>query len=154
MMPRERIIAEAMEWEGTPYVPEARVKGRQGGADCLTFAVGVYENCGLIPKQTIPHYSKDWHLHQTEEIYLNAVLEYCVEVDAPLPGDLVMWKFGHCFSHSAIVINWPLIIHAWARRPVGPDDALRRSVLTTVHEVISLRGQPRPRRYFRLKSLA
>ncbi|MBI3447224.1 MAG: hydrolase [Magnetospirillum sp.] len=31
---------------------------------------------------------------------------------APLPGDLVLYKVGHCHAHGAIVIAWPRIIHA------------------------------------------
>ncbi len=152
MITREQVVAEAMTWEHTPYVANARVKGRNGGVDCLTFIAGVYEATGVIPPQTIPRYSKDWHLHQTEELYLDGISPYCYEIfETPLPGDLVMWKFGHTFSHSAIVLNWPRIIHAWGGRPVGPDDALRKTFLTTIHEVIALRGTPRLRRYFRPK---
>jgi cell wall-associated NlpC family hydrolase len=146
---RAAVVKEAMEWEGTPYMPCARVKGKNGGVDCLTFVAGVFEAAGVIDPVVIPHYPRDWHLHQKEERYMNGVREYCNEIEGPpLPGDIVLWKFGHCFAHGAIVIKWPMIIHAWANRPVCPDNAEQYSILKTVHEVIELRGTPRPKKFF------
>ena len=34
-------------------------------------------------------------------------------VAEPLPGDIVLYKFGRCFSHAGIVIAWPQIIHSY-----------------------------------------
>ena len=155
---RKRVVAEALTWAQTPYIPSGRIKGPNGGVDCLTFLAGVYENAGVIPRLSIPHYPHDWHLHQDAELYLlgkdttPGMLHFCREIEGPpKPADIVLWKFGKCFSHAAIVIEWPKIIHAWSKRPVCPDDAMRKTILTTVHEVIALRGQPRPRRYFTVK---
>ena len=156
---RNRVVAEALTWEGTPYIPHGRIKGKDGGCDCLTFVAGVYENAGVIDRLPIPHYNRDWHLHDNVELYLfgkddtPGMLHFCDEITGPpQPADIVLWKFGKRFSHAAIVIEWPRIIHAWVRRPVAPDDALRKTILTTVHEVIAERGKPRPRRYFQVKN--
>lgn len=154
---RSALVAEALGWIGTPYVSNGRVKGRAGGADCLTFIAGAFEDAGQILPLAIPAYAPDWHLNQTEELYLQGVRDHCVEVSPPparlpLPGDIVMWKFGHCFSHAAIVVKWPIVVHAYCRRPIGRDDADRTSILSTIHETRALRGQPRPRKFFSLKS--
>jgi cell wall-associated NlpC family hydrolase len=157
---RASVIDEAMSWRGTPYIPSGRIKGVNGGCDCLTFLVGVFENAGIIPEgQPLPVYAHDWHLHNHTEYYLlgkddmPGVLHFCREVDGSemKPGDVVLWKFGLDYSHAAIVVDWPQIIHAFSRRPVGVDDALRKTVLLKIHEVIALRNTPRPRRYFRVK---
>ena len=155
---RARVITEALEWIGTPYVDHARVKGRNGGADCLTFIAGVYESAGVIDRLAIPHYAHDWHLHSDDEHYLNGkdggpgMLHFCEEIEGPpLPADIAMWKFGLSFSHSSIVIKWPLIIHTVRNRGVGRDDAERRTILRMIHENIPERGQPRPRKFFRVK---
>ena len=154
---REAVIAEALEWVGTPYVSNARVKGKNGGCDCLTFLATVYELAGVIDPLPIPHYPQDWHLHQDAELYLfgkdetPGVLNFCREIEGPPQrGDLVLFKFGKCFSHSAIVINWPTIIHAWARQPVNTDDAFQNQRLVVMNEVRP-RGLPRPRKYFTVK---
>lgn len=153
---RAAVVREAMEWEGTPYRTGARVKGRNGGADCLTSIAGVFANAGLTPHIDIPHYPRDWHLHQEAELYLDGLREWCRDVAppperAPEPGDIVMWKFGKCFSHGAIVVAWPIIIHAYCGRPFGRDDAMRTSVLSKIHERREMRGQPRPRLFFTFK---
>ena len=51
------------------------------------------------------------------------MLCYAHEVEAPEPGDVALFKFGRCFSHSAIVTDWPLMIHAWNTGGVLRGDA-------------------------------
>lgn len=145
---RHAVIAEALSWAGTPYHANARVKG--AGADCLTFLAGVYEACGVIPPVDIPHYPADWHMHRDEERYLGGVLRYCQEISGPpLPGDIALWRFGRCFSHGAIVLDWPRIIHAYIGRRCGPDDAHANQMLRFVGEPAADHGRLRPRRFFR-----
>lgn len=150
---REAVVREAMSWQGTPYHPNARVKGQ--GVDCLTFVVGVYENVGLIPKVDIPHYPPDWHFHTADPRYMDAVLQYCDEVSVPERGGLVMFRFARQFAHSAIVLNWPMIIHAHMPmgNPTGPEDAERSGELRRVgkSEDLVLGGKPRPKKFFTLK---
>jgi cell wall-associated NlpC family hydrolase len=134
---RARVVEEAREWLGTPYRPAQRVKGRAGGVDCLTFVVEVYERAGIIPPYVVPFYPQDWHLHRDVERYLEGVLEYAHEIDgAPQPGDVALFRFGRCFAHGGIVIQWPQMIHAWNGMGVVPVDATQ-----------ALLGG-RPRRFF------
>ena len=42
----------------------------------------------------------------------------------PQPADFVVFKFGRAFSHGAIVVNWPAIIHSYIPRGVMLGDAL------------------------------
>ena len=162
---RAAVVAEAMSWRGTPYHTGARVKGKNGGVDCLTFLAGVFEAAGEAPHLEIPHYPPDWHLHQGAEHYLEGkdatpgILHFCTEVPGPpervpQPGDIVMFKFGHCFAHGAIVTAWPEVIHAYGNRPVGRDDADRTSVLRHTIERVGHRNEPRARKFFSLKSWA
>lgn len=106
---RKRIVKEALSWSRTPYHHEAEVKG--GGVDCAMFLVKVYSDLGLIPYFDPRPYSPQWHLHHSEEIYLRFVEKHAKKVDMPLPGDVVLYKFGRCISHGAIVVDWPIIIH-------------------------------------------
>jgi cell wall-associated NlpC family hydrolase len=64
---RQRVVAEALGWLGTPYRPAQRVKGPAGGADCLTLVVEVYERAGILPHYEVPYYPLDWHLHRSIE---------------------------------------------------------------------------------------
>lgn len=113
---RVAIVEEAISWIGTPYHHEGRVKGARGGIDCAMLLAEVYARAGMITPVTVPHYPSDWHMHNSEELYLN-VVERCgghklPEGELPLPGDIVLYKIGHCLSHGGIVIQWPKIVHA------------------------------------------
>ena len=122
---RRQIVRAAREWLGTPYHHQARVKG--AGADCAMFPLAVYQECGLLPVDyRRPQYSVQWHLHRSEELYLRELEKFCFEISgSPQPGDFVVFKFGRTFSHGAIVLDWPRIIHAYIPRGVVMADALR-----------------------------
>ena len=105
------MVREALAWENTPYHPRARLKGV--GVDCAQFPAAVYEAAGLI-EHIAPAYSAQWMLHRDEEQFLGWVRRYAREIGRSEvgPGDFGIWKFGRCFSHGAIVIDPPLVIHA------------------------------------------
>lgn len=111
---RSLILAAARGWIGTPYHTGGRVKGV--GVDCLTLLAEVYLEAGAIAGVDIPYYPPDWHLHQERERYLEGLQEYAREVESPQPGDIALWRFGRCFSHGAIVMAWPVVIHAEIRQ--------------------------------------
>jgi cell wall-associated NlpC family hydrolase len=122
---RTEIIRAAREWLGTPYHHCARIK--KAGADCAMFPLAVYQECGILPADfQPPSYSMQWHLHRSEEMYLQTIAPFVQEKkDAPLPADFVVFKFGRAFSHGAIVVEWPLIIHSYIPHGVLLGDALR-----------------------------
>jgi cell wall-associated NlpC family hydrolase len=143
---RDMVVAEALSWEGTPYHHAGRIKGV--GADCAMYPAEVYAAAGMIPPVVISDYPRDWHQHRNEERYLAMVLDHARELaegEAPLPGDFLLWKIGHCFAHGAIVLEWPAVIHAVAGQGVVRDDASQRSRL-----FFDARTGWRPRRAFTL----
>ena len=126
---QQKVINEALTWKGTPYHRGARLKG--GGVDCGQFLIGVYEAAGILePGECDPgYYPHEIHLHRSEERYLEWILKYCDPVDTPLPGDIAMFKFGKSSSHSAIIIDWPLVIHSYVGHGVilsAANEALLR----------------------------
>ena len=125
MRARRRVVAEARSWLGTPYHHNQRVKG--AGVDCANLPAAVYAAAGVIPEIAAEDYSPQWHLHRDQERYLGRVLDHAVEFAGPPgPGDFVLWKVGRCYAHGAIVIEWPVIIHAAAgAKAVILGDALR-----------------------------
>jgi len=109
---RLAVLEEAQLWLGTPYHHMGRVKG--AGTDCLMMLAEVYEAAGIVPHIEVPFYSPDWHLHREAERYLEGMMRYAREIAGPpQPGDVALFKFGRCFAHGAIVIEWPRLIHAW-----------------------------------------
>ena len=129
---RAGVVAEARSWLGTPYHHMGRVKG--GGCDCLTFVAEVYERSGVLPHIDVGFYRPDFMKHRGEERYLEGCLAHGVEVAAPQPGDIALFRprrWSLVFCHSGIVTDWPEIIHAAPRYGVmmgnGTQGLLRGS---------------------------
>ena len=122
---RNNIVCAAKDWLGTPYHHHARVK--HAGADCAMFPLAVYQECGVLPREyRPPQYSVQWHLHRSEELYLNEIKKFVEETEGPpQPADFVVFRFGRTYSHGAIVVEWPIVIHAYIPHGVLLSDALR-----------------------------
>ncbi len=141
---RDKVIAVAKTWLETPYHTGGRIKGV--GVDCLTLLAEIFAEAGIVAPINIPYYPGDWHLHRSSERYLEGLLKYTREIKTPLPGDIALWKFGRCFSHGAIVIEWPIIIHAYVDRACTLEDVSKALWLTHIGENIT--GNLRPVRFF------
>ena len=144
---RARVVDVAMTWLGTPYHHAGRVKG--AGVDCLTLLAEVFREAGVVEPVEVPFYPMDWMHHRDAERYLEGLMQYAKPIDGPpQTGDIVLWKVGRCFSHGAIVTNWPQIIHAQAGRVVTLEDAENAAWLTHVGENVAGKGKPREKRFF------
>jgi len=133
---RQAVVAEALTWVGTPFHHEARLKGK--GVDCAQLLIGVYSAPGVDAIEAFEpkHYSYQWHLHRSEEIYLVILRQLGHEIPGPpLPGDVAVWKVGRAYSHAAIVIDWPLVVHACAP-PLGR--CLRENALESALKLAKL----------------
>jgi cell wall-associated NlpC family hydrolase len=109
---QERVIAEAMTWQNTRYHHAANIKG--GGVDCVMLLVEVFKALEMIPQAFDPRpYTRDWHLHNEVELYLGGIEHLADPVDAAQPGDIALFQFGRCISHGALVLQWPLVLHAY-----------------------------------------
>ena len=140
---RAAVVAEARSWIKTPFHDCAGIKGV--GTDCAHLPYKVYQACGIVPAIDIPSYTPQFMMHSSVERFLAIVLPHAVEVPYPTgPGDLVLWQFGRSFSHGAIILDWPRIIHAHSKAGgVIEDDAERNAMLVRDH-----RGHARARKFF------
>ena len=120
---RTAVVQEGLSWLKTPYHHRAREKG--AGVDCGMILLAIYEAAGVLPHIAPEAYPQDWHLYRSEERYLGYAQEHLHQIEGPpLPGDIALFRFGRCVSHGALVIQWPMILHAY--RPAGEvvlDDA-------------------------------
>src|ERR1700722_5813082 len=106
---RAAVVAEARSWLGTPYHNCADIKGV--GVDCGMLIVRVFVDTGLCDPFDPRPYPSDWHLHRSEEKYLGFVFDRCSEIPflacpqageggvGALPGDVIVFRFGRCYSH-------------------------------------------------------
>lgn len=74
-------------------------------------------------------------LHADKELYRGWAESLCDLVAEPQAGDLALFRFGRMYSHGAIVVEWPEVIHAdphahriWKTSAMQPPLA-RRDVL-------------------------
>jgi hypothetical protein len=114
---RAAVVAEAMRWTGTPFAMNCAIRGV--GVDCARLAAAVYVECGLLSPlvlATLPHFAADWARHTSDEGYLRLVQQHLREVDAPLPGDMAIFKLERIWAHGAIIMQaWPTIMHVCRR---------------------------------------
>ena len=120
---RYAIVREARSWVYTPFHVKGRVKGRQGGVDCGTFLLEVFERVGIIGPEDEGVYGGDWFAHATDEWYEFKVLRHCMKVIEAnclatrevKPGNVILVKIeerSKVFCHGAIVTGWPRVVHA------------------------------------------
>jgi len=174
---RAAVVRCAQEWLRTPYHHRGRIKG--AGVDCAMLLAEVYAEAGFVAPLAVPHYPPDWHLHRDAERYLGVLLNHAVEyvpdftaTDHPhpdptplrgrereggalptrpiLPADIALWRFGRCFSHGAIVVDWPVVIHAYLGRGCMLEDAAKAEWLSRIGEGRDAHAKPRPVKFFTL----
>lgn len=113
---RADVCTRALSWQGTPWHHRARLRGV--GVDCAQLLIAVYSEAGLFDAFDPGDYPIDSMLHSDREIFRGWCERYGRQVPAPQPGDAVVWKFGRCYSHGGIVLDWPgRVLHAY--RPFG-----------------------------------
>lgn len=123
---RNKVVEETKSWVGTPYRHYSMKKGL--GADCGLFIMGVYDNLGLIKYEMPEFYPRDWAYHKpVGEMFVSIVRKYCYEIqkDCVKLGDIIVYKFGKCLSHAAILIEDDMIVHSEV--PVGVTTSNRRT---------------------------
>ena len=119
---RVAVVAEARTWLGTPFHHMGQVKGKNGGVDCAFLALMVYRAAlpHRVPAFEPGYYAPTWNMSRAGaagEPYLASVLATpgvaeLGENENPLPGDLALFHWGLAWAHGAIVVAWPLVIHA------------------------------------------
>jgi NlpC/P60 family putative phage cell wall peptidase len=128
---RAAVVAEARTWIATPYHNCADIKGV--GVDCGMLIVRVFVDLGLVPHFDPRPYSPDWHMHRSEEQYLDWVKQHCREIDplveAPQQGDIMVFRYGRCYSHGGIVTQTePLkIVHAFSPARLVFEDTVAQN---------------------------
>jgi cell wall-associated NlpC family hydrolase len=146
---RAKVVAEALTWIGTPYVQQGDIKGPRGAVDCSMLLVRCWVDAGVFQPFDPRPYPPTWHMHHGDERYLAWMQALSEEVAQPAPGDVALWRFGKCFSHSGIVTRPGEVANA--------SSLHRRCTLNNTSEAWltwtnarRARPTPRPVKYFDL----
>lgn len=110
---QDKVLQEARTWLGTPWHHEGGVKG--AGVDCAMLLVRVFGEVGAIPLIDPRPYPIDHMMHSGTERFMGWLEQFADPVTEgdPQPADVVVYRVGRCYSHGAIVEEWPNIIHAF-----------------------------------------
>lgn len=116
---KKALYEELQSWLYTPFSHRTGVKGL--GCDCIHLVLRTYESDrvkALKPGRVrVPVYPKDWHIHSSEELLLNALKSslFLEEVDFtdPMDGDILLHYFDLTNSHTALYCNG-FVYHAIA----------------------------------------
>ena len=111
---RLRLIAEAREWIGTPYLHRASCKGQ--GADCLGLVRGVWRAVLGDEPVALPAYAPDWAEATRAEQMMEAAQRHLlpVEIAEMQPGDVLLfrWRAHLPAKHAAILVTPERMVHA------------------------------------------
>lgn len=111
---RDRIVAEARAWIGTPYRHQASLKGV--GCDCLGLIRGVWRTLYGAEPEATPAYAPDWAEATGAEALAAAAQRHMIGIDprAFSSGDLLLfrWRSGFPAKHAAIATAADLMVHA------------------------------------------
>ena len=108
----ERLRIEAESWYKTPY--KHRAMKKQRGCDCIHFVIGLFKPFGILPvnTKTIPEYSRDRHLHNTQSLLSDNFKKYKnfkdVFIDGKkdfMDGDVLLFKVGKTIGHAGVFCN-------------------------------------------------
>lgn len=118
---RQRVLACARAWRGTPFVKQGDVLGV--GVDCAMLLLRTFQAAGIVPAD-LPDprpYPDGWFLRRDDTRYAASMLEHGRRLEPGerlLPADVALFQSGRAAAHGTIVTAWPRVIHA---RP-GDDD--------------------------------
>lgn len=119
----DRILAEAREWIGTPYLHQASVKG--AGTDCLGLLRGVWRVVVGPEPVIVPPYSEDWAQPSGQEVLAAAACRWLVAkpLSQAARGDVLLFRMreGGIAKHLGIQSDIgaePRFIHAYSGHAV------------------------------------
>ena len=122
-MKKAEVVKVVNSWLETPYHHRQRVKGKNGGVDCIQFLVGVALEIGVYPGdpgQEIPYYSTEWHLHKNEELLRTEMAKIGMREKPVCEAqvcDVLGFKFGKAMAHLGVLTGKNLIVHALMQPP-------------------------------------
>lgn len=111
---RARLVREARDWIGTPYLHRASCKGH--GADCLGLVRGVWRAVLGAEPQGLPAYAPDWAEASRTEQMMQAAGRHMrtVALGDITPGDVLLfrWRAHLPAKHAAILVSADRMVHA------------------------------------------
>jgi NlpC/P60 family putative phage cell wall peptidase len=114
-IPRQRIVAAARGWLGTPYHHQASLRGV--GSDCLGLIRGLWREIYGEEPEAMPAYTTDWGSATGSETLLAAASRHLIkleDVSEAMPGDVLVFRMRDqgVAKHAGILTGHSRLVHA------------------------------------------
>jgi cell wall-associated NlpC family hydrolase len=123
MIPASRLVKEARSLIGTPWIHQGR---NAGGVDCVGYIEYCARRAGLDLPQLVGIKDSADYGRLPDPYLLELVKSHCIQIDEPINGALLLFKFdGHQHpSHQGIYADGN-VIHALTTRKAVVEHGLR-----------------------------
>ncbi|HUV65468.1 MAG TPA: NlpC/P60 family protein [Sedimentisphaerales bacterium] len=111
---QRQLVRTVWEWKGVPFLHRGMTRR---GCDCTGLLIGCLKEMLPTAHYQLRTYPHDWNLHAGSGDYIR---EELIKIASPYegriePGDVLLFRFGRCIAHCAIVVAGKIFIHAHVR---------------------------------------
>lgn len=123
---QKQFAEEAIRWADLK-VPYRHRGETDKGCDCTGLIIGILTKLNKLRNYKRVKYKYDWNIHAgASDIITEELLKIGdFVIDNPEVGDIFLFKFGKCNSHTGIIINDNTFIHSTG----GANGYCRRAIL-------------------------
>jgi NlpC/P60 family putative phage cell wall peptidase len=110
---RDRIVAAARRWIGTPYRHQAEILG--AGCDCLGLVRGVWRELYGSEPMRVPNYRADWRDGRHAGELLEAAEALLVHAPGDvMAGQVILFRLGRTSvpKHCGVAVSPDRFVHA------------------------------------------
>ena len=111
----------AASWVGTPFSPNSRCKGKNGGVSCQMLAEQVHRESGFPFSFDAESGPMSWGGRSSksliDEFLSNKKELQALPPDDIRPGDVLGFRIGKCLHHLGVCINEHEFIHCMRGAP-------------------------------------
>ena len=118
-----RLDQIAASWLGTPFMPNAAIKG--AGVSCQKLVTAIYKECGHLPADfECEEGPMSWSRAQKESLiekFMAKQSQYFAAFEFPtliFSGDMLGFKIDGCVHHCGVMLGEGRFIHCWQRNGV------------------------------------
>lgn len=126
---RDKIVQLAKEYaeSNVPYVHRGHSRK---GCDCTGILLAIIQEIGFMRDYILPYYPEDWNLHKSRENILNEIKKVAdrIELAKASVGDILLFQFGRCISHTGILVKPNLFVHCYKQAGKCRYGVLRNSM--------------------------
>lgn len=136
--PAPRVVKEAREWIGTPFIPHQSVKGH--GCDCKGLLWGVARELRLREAESVHALALDYDLARVPSARFKAGLtDLFDKVEGePEPGDILLLKLGNHPAHIAICTEGGIAEGRAVHAQIAPAERVKEARLRSLTKLMPI----------------